>query len=187
MKKLYVYCLFVFLQVNVSIVSAGTVGITGAWSFNGYMNMYDPYLESYVGSSAFQGELDFSGGGSYINHVDTFFGEPWSIHAVSIAGNGNGTYSAQMLFDFGTEASSAVEFLWDISYVLDEVDAGMGRILVKSLDGDNDGDPGMLITSGIFSGASIMLDTNPVPVPAAIWLFGSGLLGLIGVAKRKKG
>jgi len=26
----------------------------------------------------------------------------------------------------------------------------------------------------------------PVPVPAAVWLFGSGLLGLIGVARRKK-
>ena len=25
-----------------------------------------------------------------------------------------------------------------------------------------------------------------VPVPATVWLFGSGLLGLIGVAKRKK-
>ena len=27
---------------------------------------------------------------------------------------------------------------------------------------------------------------NPVPVPSAIWLFGSGLLGLVGVARRKK-
>lgn len=28
--------------------------------------------------------------------------------------------------------------------------------------------------------------TSPVPIPAAVWLFGSGLLGLIGVAIRKK-
>jgi len=27
---------------------------------------------------------------------------------------------------------------------------------------------------------------TPVPVPAAVWLFGSGLLGLVGVARRKK-
>jgi hypothetical protein len=27
---------------------------------------------------------------------------------------------------------------------------------------------------------------EPVPVPAAVWLFGSGLLGLIGMARRKK-
>src|SRR5262249_42664011 len=27
--------------------------------------------------------------------------------------------------------------------------------------------------------------TAPVPVPAAVWLFGSGLVGLIGIAQRK--
>ena len=26
---------------------------------------------------------------------------------------------------------------------------------------------------------------NPVPIPAAVWLFGSGLFGLVGVARRK--
>ena len=25
-----------------------------------------------------------------------------------------------------------------------------------------------------------------IPVPAALWLFGSGLLGLVGIARRKK-
>jgi len=29
-------------------------------------------------------------------------------------------------------------------------------------------------------------DVSPVPVPAAAWLFGSGIIGLIGVARRKK-
>ncbi len=27
---------------------------------------------------------------------------------------------------------------------------------------------------------------NVVPVPAAVWLFGSGLIGLAGLARRKK-
>ena len=35
------------------------------------------------------------------------------------------------------------------------------------------------VTSAQFSGSS------PVPVPAAVWLFGSGLLGLVGVARRR--
>jgi hypothetical protein len=29
-------------------------------------------------------------------------------------------------------------------------------------------------------------EVNPVPVPAAVWLFGSGLIGLVGIARRKK-
>ena len=33
---------------------------------------------------------------------------------------------------------------------------------------------------------SISADVNPVPVPAAVWLFGSGLIGLIGIARRNK-
>jgi len=32
-------------------------------------------------------------------------------------------------------------------------------------------------------GIGIMV--NPVPVPAAVWLFGSGLIGLVGLARRK--
>ena len=32
----------------------------------------------------------------------------------------------------------------------------------------------------------LVQDAPPVPVPAAVWLFGSGLIGLIGVARRKK-
>ena len=30
------------------------------------------------------------------------------------------------------------------------------------------------------------VEAPPIPVPAAVWLFGSGLLGLVGVARRKK-
>jgi len=33
---------------------------------------------------------------------------------------------------------------------------------------------------------SYLVKTSVVPVPAAVWLFGSGLLGLVGVARRKK-
>ena len=50
-------------------------------------------------------------------------------------------------------------------------------------------------TTGATPGASsqmfydnLVIDvaTSAVPVPAAVWLFGSGLLGLVGVARRKK-
>lgn len=44
---------------------------------------------------------------------------------------------------------------------------------------------GVLITS-TSTGAIIPIVTQAVPVPATAWLFGSGLLGLIGIARRKK-
>ena len=37
------------------------------------------------------------------------------------------------------------------------------------------------------NGLQFVAATSPVPVPAAIWLLGSGLMGLAGVARRKSG
>lgn len=34
-------------------------------------------------------------------------------------------------------------------------------------------------------GEILGVDLAPIPVPAAVWLFGSGLLGLVGVARRR--
>lgn len=33
---------------------------------------------------------------------------------------------------------------------------------------------------------TVAMEVQTVPVPAAVWLFGSGLLGLVGIARRKK-
>ena len=52
-------------------------------------------------------------------------------------------------------------------------------------------------SSGPFQGIKVLLDIgsgnsmtvtsiSTIPVPAAVWLFGSGLIGLIGIARRKK-
>lgn len=42
------------------------------------------------------------------------------------------------------------------------------------------------VPSGTIGIAGIITSIYSVPVPAAVWLFGSGLLGLVCVAKRKK-
>ncbi len=48
---------------------------------------------------------------------------------------------------------------------------------------DNDGCGPFPGQTPIFSGT--IVPVSAVPVPAAVWLFGSGLLGLVGVARRK--
>lgn len=40
--------------------------------------------------------------------------------------------------------------------------------------------------AGVYWGMHLEGVVSAVPVPAAVWLFGSGLLGLVGVARRKK-
>ena len=41
------------------------------------------------------------------------------------------------------------------------------------------------IQFGELSGELKGVDLAPIPVPAAVWLFGSGLLGLVGIARRR--
>lgn len=47
---------------------------------------------------------------------------------------------------------------------------------------DNIANPGFQNNSDLWFRTGV----SAVPVPAAVWLFGSGLLGLIGIARRKK-
>ncbi len=53
---------------------------------------------------------------------------------------------------------------------------------VGELTFDNDGN---LYTIDNVDNLSI-IKLSAVPIPAAIWLFGSGLIGLIGIARRKR-
>jgi hypothetical protein len=66
-----------------------------------------------------------------------------------------------------TESVSDPFYVWEFS-----VYSG-----IQGLNGKTGGEYTWAVHSG---------DVSAVPVPAAAWLFGSGLMGLIGVARRKK-
>jgi len=65
-----------------------------------------------------------------------------------------------------------------------------GVMTVSSWDGDGDGRPGVAMNNGPFPGQTPsfqgVLTPQAVPVPAAVWLFGSGLIGLVSVARRRR-
>jgi hypothetical protein len=66
---------------------------------------------------------------------------------------------------------------WTFLGVIDT--AGFNSFEFREIDGKG--------AQGIFIFADdVTFGVSAVPVPAAAWLFGSGLIGLIGIARRKK-
>jgi hypothetical protein len=66
---------------------------------------------------------------------------------------------------------------------------GGQKWMLASVDGNGDGVMGIpMAAGGPFGGFNANFNANmvPTPVPAAVWLFGSGLMGMITVARRKK-
>lgn len=78
-------------------------------------------------------------------------------------GIGEHTYWTDTKFEYGNDPHA------------DHFDTGYGFLGFSNAE-----------TSERFAWAVRDGDVSAVPVPAAVWLFGSGLVGLIGVARRKK-
>lgn len=113
---------------------------------------------------------------------------------------GAGQVGAHMLFDWNVEENIDVALLWDVDGVFTSTSTGelyqgpagsppaLDTVYnLVSRDVDADGIAGAGIVDGAFEGfsANFNLRTTPVPLPAAVWLLASGLIGLIGLARRK--
>jgi len=86
----------------------------------------------------------------------------------------------------GTGRSGLVP-LFEITF--DVTGAGITDFSMEDVFPDNTSFDGFVAEDGFVADGSIdYLDTeiNTIPIPAAVWLFGSGLLGIIGIARRKK-
>lgn len=76
---------------------------------------------------------------------------------------------------YGESSSSVLGFSFDFT-------ADAGSLLSISGTYTNSD----FIDAAILSSNLATVSVSAVPVPAAVWLFGSGLIGLIGFARRKK-
>ena len=137
-------------------------------------------------------------------NIDVFVvAAPSSVFGAGIGrSQGGQTSSGKKLCDLGngtttSGASGVANCLWDgKGFGTDGKPAGNKVWQLATVDGDGDGIMGIAMLpggpfAGFNAGFNASLTPTPkggaVPVPAAAWLFGSGLLGLVGVARRKKG
>lgn len=149
------------------------------------------------------------GGGTFsVASTTPFFGTNWTAHSGTTFGPGTytidtieggvyegvevgaGQVGGHVLFNWGSTTDIDVVMVWDVA-------CSGGSCTYTSTDGvatnpaNPDGIRGYGMIDGPFPDFNANFDftvpeTSAVPVPAAVWLFGSGLLGLVGVARRRK-
>ena len=95
------------------------------------------------------------------------------------------------------DGSNGIRVFWGGNMVVEENGSGVGesdhvwRLVTAILYGDgSDMEIGFSAfdadgTSDTLGGSIDLVSLKAVPVPAAVWLFGSGLLGLVGYSRRK--
>jgi hypothetical protein len=176
-------------------LAPGTNGIAG-WSFTANRDLYVTALGIYdhEADRKFEGSHIISlwkSDGSLLASVS--FTEPTYPHSEELV-NGKyhminvgatlqagqtyvvaatmGTSDAFAFFDGASAASHNLQFNSNLTY---------GRAVYSdTLTGMPDFD-----TQSEFGNFGANIDVTPTPIPAAAWLLGSGLLGLVGVGRRK--
>ena len=164
-----------------------------------------------AGGSSFAFPAAGGNGGGYLEMTGSTGGDGWGGVAIS-----TDDPAGALLGDFGVVAGGTYDFLFDmkqtnsggggikleswneagfLSTTGDQVfaatsdwasysynytiDAGATRLKIVLLG---------LSNTNVYGFDNVCIDdcAPVVPVPAAVWLFGSGLLGLFGIARRKK-
>ena len=119
-----------------------------------------------------------------LTDVDDIFATGTYDDSVLIAGSGDVSLS-NITFTVGSATFSEADSLGSIILTLSNnefVGLDYSSVDFISITSSFVGDSNQLAGSWIGSSLSV----TPVPVPAAAWLFGSGLIGLAGLAKRRK-
>jgi len=162
--------------------SPATPGIDQPWQFFGNPGIHLTTSPVTILSDDGAGnvELDFSGWAVNWNGLDIGLGgAAWGTNADGVAELSCQTdCSTGDSFSLFYTATVTEGPFTGVRYRLGFDNGNLSFLAAETINGGPVEDPGIIATGTI--GAAV------VPVPAAIWLFGSGFLGLIGIARRKK-
>lgn len=198
----------------VASLGAGVAQAAPVVNFNfvGSFTMYDPGGAPMGTDNGVTGTMtmDFGTGAgtASIASPNTFYGYLWTAHNITLQANPGPDMTpntmddfvhADMLFDWNPAGGPGnVNIVVSVDFAM--APNGFGGYTVTTLDSTHDDNlyyPGYIAGDGIlgnpmpggpFAGfnATFGGTATPVPVPAAVWLLGSGLLGLVGIGRRKK-
>ena len=167
-----------------AIAHANTSGLTGVWTGTYLFDMISPNGGPVGGSGVAQAwTWDFDAGTVDIANTTAFYGSVWTAFNVTVTDTGTsyGPASAgaqNMTFSWSANPTIPVTSDWDVT--------ATGDTAVVTVNAAT-----ILATSSAFPGfqpqfSGTLTQVAAVPVPAAAWLMGSGLLGLVGVARRRR-
>jgi len=194
------------------VTFGGTNDVTGSWDetlntavTNTNFNMSIQSGFDFFGSQWTAHHIRVFGRGNYAFDSSCTVGQIEAGQAVCSGGPnvnldvGANQVGAHLLWDWFGHTDIDIVLLWDfdgmfVDGVPDQLyvgPAGPSPSLdtvyqLVSRDVDADGIPGAKMVDGPFEGFSANYNMRTaVPVPAAAWLFGSGILGLVGLARRR--
>ena len=168
-----------------STAQANTAGLTGVWTGSYLFTMTSPSGGPVGGTTTPQAwTWDFDAGTIAISNTATFYASVWTAKSVTFTDTGS-SYTGFMLFDWSVNTNIPVIQTWDVTASGNAVgDTATALSLTGLIITPSPAFPGF---QPQFSGPLTKVQgVSEVPVPAAAWLMGSGLLGLVGVARRRR-
>jgi len=193
---------------TLSIATSANAAVLPLESRLGGLAYYDPNLEiTWVTDANINGQMDWFTATSWASTLEISGITGWRLPNMDRDGDGNivdcgsGAVTPElckdneygfMYWQNGVTSTSQSPFFdvqpdayWSgTEEVIGEIDGAWNLIFNSSGGGDQG--IGDKTAAGLYAWAVYGGDVAAVPVPAAVWLFGSGLLGLIGIARRKK-
>lgn len=163
-------------QVTVSASTMSSYAKDSNTASDSYANAYSSYNDSFTVNG--DGIILFSV--PYTLKATLNAGDVWESNSA----NSSVSFSAYEYSDAGSGSLYAQKsiYLWDgnAAQYSPLTKSGILTLSMSVLNGET-----YSLHAGTQSWANVTSETAPVPVPAAAWLLGSGLLGLVGIARRK--